>query len=66
MKSESYDETGNRRVCTAVSYQERQRRHLVSLSAQHGCQHISVKVFPVGPRDNGEISWQCFKCGVEM
>ena len=30
------------------------------------CQHVVMKVFPGGPRDNGEVYWQCKLCGIEL
>ena len=30
------------------------------------CRHFAVKVFPVGPRDSGEVYWQCAFCGTDL
>ena len=35
-------------------------------SGGSACRHSAVKVFPTGPRDNGEVYWQCAYCGTDL
>lgn len=42
------------------------KRCAVSLSGGSACKHMAVKVFPAGPRDNGEVQWHCAACGTEL
>ena len=30
------------------------------------CQHSAIKVYPPGPRDNGEFYWKCALCNVDL
>ena len=35
------------------------------MSATPACEHVFVKCFPSGPRDNNEYFMACRKCGAE-
>ena len=43
----------------------RKRRALHS-SDFSACRHVPEKLFPTGPRDNGEVYWQCALCGIDL
>ena len=45
---------------------EQRKRCFASPSGGPACRHLAVKVFPTGPRDNGEMYWQCAFCGADL
>jgi hypothetical protein len=45
---------------------EQKRRRITSTSGPSGCRHAPQKVFPMGPRDNGEWYWRCSICGADL
>eukprot|EP00973_Karenia_brevis_P058479 8144346-Karenia_brevis.AAC.2 len=44
----------------------RHKKKSLPASDPHACQHVAVKRFPTGPRDNGEVYWQCALCGIDL
>ena len=42
------------------------RRRAAPVRRVPDCQHVAVKVFPPGPRDNGEVYWKCSLCGADL
>ncbi len=59
-------ERARRRPREASTEGEPKKRCTVSSSGGSACQHVAVKVFPTGPRDNGEVYWQCAFCGAAL
>ena len=43
-----------------------QKRRAIHRNDSAACQHLAVKVFPNGPRDNGEVYWQCVFCNADL
>eukprot|EP00973_Karenia_brevis_P079064 10971013-Karenia_brevis.AAC.1 len=49
----------------AMACGEQQERGDTSLDGSRCSDHTCIRIFPSGPRDNGETYWRCTVCGAD-